>query len=41
MTTSPDSVWQVVKLSAPSRAEAERVVRRFYGGEKADGPGTV
>lgn len=36
MTTSPDSVWHVVKLNALSRADAERIVRRFYGGEKAD-----
>jgi hypothetical protein len=36
MTTSPDSVWHVVKLDALTRPEAERIARRFYGGEKAD-----
>ena len=41
MTTSPDSVWHVVQLTALSRSEAERIVQRFYGGEKADGPATV
>jgi hypothetical protein len=41
MTTSPDSVWHVVELSALSRPEAERIVRRFYGGAKADGPATA
>jgi hypothetical protein len=35
MTTSPESVWHVVKLNALTRAEAERIVRRFYGGAKA------
>ena len=38
MTTSPDAVWHVAKLDALSRPEAERIVRRFYGGEKADKP---
>lgn len=42
MTTSPESVWHVVKLNALARPEAERIVRRFYGGEKAGGdPATV
>jgi hypothetical protein len=41
MTTSPDSVWHVVKFDALSRQEAERIVRRFYGGEKAGEPGPV
>ena len=36
MTTSPDSVWHVVKLASLSRPEAERIVRRFYGGENAE-----
>jgi hypothetical protein len=36
MTTSPESVWHVVELTSLSRPEAERIVRRFYGGEKAD-----
>lgn len=40
VTTSPDSVWHVVKLAALSRDEGERIVRRFYGGEKAGGPTT-
>jgi hypothetical protein len=38
MTTSPDAVWHVVQLKSLSRSEAERIVHRFYGGEKADGP---
>ena len=41
MTTSPESVWHVVKLAALSRPEAERVVNRFYGGEKAGGSATA
>jgi hypothetical protein len=41
MTTSPESVWHVVKLNALTRPEAERIVRRFYGGEKAGDPATV
>lgn len=40
MTTSPDAVWHVVKLKTLSRPEAERIVHRFYGGEKAGGPAT-
>lgn len=40
MTTSPDSVWHVVNLNALTRPEAERIVRRFYGGEKAGDPAT-
>jgi hypothetical protein len=36
MTTSPDAVWHVVSLAALSRPEAERITRRFYGGEQAD-----
>jgi len=40
MTTSPESVWHVIKLDAVSRPEAERIVRRFYGGENADSPTT-
>ena len=40
MTASPDSLWHVVKLSALSRPEAERIVQRFYGGETAGGPAT-
>ncbi len=35
MTASPDSVWHIIKLHDLNRAEAERIVRRFYGGEKA------
>lgn len=35
MTTSPDSVWRVVQLTALSRPEAERIVNRFYDGDKA------
>jgi hypothetical protein len=31
LTTTPDTVWNVLKPSALSRAEAEQVVRRFYG----------
>jgi hypothetical protein len=38
MTTSPESVWHVVKLNVLTRPEAERIVRRFYGGEKAGDP---
>jgi len=41
MTTHKDSVWHVVELNALSRIEAERIVRRFYGGEKAEGPATA
>lgn len=41
MTTSPDSVWHVVELELLSRSEAERIVQRFYGGEKAGGPAAV
>jgi hypothetical protein len=41
MTTSPDSVWQVVELASLSRPEAERIVQRFYGSEKASGSATV
>jgi hypothetical protein len=36
MTTSPDSVWHVVSLTALSRPEAERIARRFYRGERGD-----
>lgn len=35
MTTSPESVWHVVKLNSLTRLEAEHIVRRFYGGKKA------
>lgn len=35
-TTSPESVWHVVELSELARPEAERIVRRFYGGESAE-----
>jgi hypothetical protein len=38
MTTSAESVWHVVKLNALTRFEAERIVRRFYGGEKVGDP---
>ena len=38
MTTSPNAVWHVVSLTVLSRPEAERIVGRFYGGEKADAP---
>jgi hypothetical protein len=31
MTSSPDSVWSVLKPQALDRSEAERVVNRFYG----------
>ena len=41
MTTSPDSVWHVVKLNALTRPEAERIARRFYGGERAGDPATA
>jgi hypothetical protein len=41
MTTSPGSVWHVVKLHALTRPEAERIVRRFYGGEKGGDAATV
>jgi hypothetical protein len=34
MTTSPESVWHVVELTALSRHDAEGIVRRFYGGKK-------
>jgi hypothetical protein len=37
-TASAEAVWHVVKLNALTRAEAERIVRRFFGGEKAEGP---
>jgi len=37
-TTSPDAVWHVVQFESLSRPEAQRIVRRFYGGVKADGP---
>jgi len=35
MTASPETVWHVVELAALTRPEAERIARRFYGGEKA------
>ena len=35
MTTSRESVWHVVPRSTLSRTEAEQIVHRFYGGEKA------
>jgi hypothetical protein len=31
LTTTPESVWHVLKPAVLSRAEAEQVVRRFYG----------
>lgn len=36
MTTSPEGVWHVVKFQALTRPEAQRIARRFYGGEKVD-----
>lgn len=31
LTTSPDSIWQVLKPAELTKAEAEAVVNRFYG----------
>jgi hypothetical protein len=31
LTTGPDAVWHVLRPAVLSRAEAEQVVRRFYG----------
>jgi hypothetical protein len=31
LTTGPDTVWHVLRPAVLSRAEAEQVVRRFYG----------
>ena len=38
MTSRPDSVWNVLKPTALSRPEAERIVNRFYGGSNTDDP---
>jgi hypothetical protein len=37
MTTTPDTVWHVLRLDVLTRPEAERIVNRFYGRpERAD-----
>jgi hypothetical protein len=32
LTTSPEAVWHVLRPAVLSKAEAEKVVKRFYGG---------
>ena len=36
MIAPRESIWHVLKLSALTRPEAERIMHRFYGGSKAD-----
>lgn len=38
MTTSPESVWHVVKLNSVTRDEAEAIANRFYRGDGEDAP---
>jgi hypothetical protein len=41
LTTSPETVWHVLRPEVLSRLEAEQVVNRFYGKSAGPGPAAV